>query len=81
MLNKQNKTVTHPPIVLRERVLEKYNENLTKMDHIDAFIAYETTMHKLYVRLNPWLAKNKYGKPWRPRTRKDFGSKEQDFNQ
>lgn len=81
MLNKQTKSITHPPLVLRERVLEKYNENLTSMDHIDAYIAYTISMHKLYVRLNPWLARNKYGKPWRPKTRKDFIPKEQDFDQ
>ena len=79
MLNKQNKTINHPQLVLRERVLEKYYNDLNKMDHIDALIAYEIAMHKLYVKLNPWLAKNKYGKPWKPRTRKDFAPKE-DFS-
>jgi hypothetical protein len=50
------------------------------MDHIDAFVLYEAAMHKLYVKLNPWLARNKYGKPSRTRTRKDFGPKEEAFD-
>lgn len=50
------------------------------MDYIDAFVLYEAAMHKIYVKLNPWLAKNKYGKPTRTRTRRDFGPK-QDFIQ
>lgn len=79
MVNKQNKEVNHPPLVLRERILEKYYNDLNVMDHIDAHIAYEISMHKLYVKHNPWLARNKYGKPWRPRTRKDFSPK--DFDQ
>lgn len=81
MLNKQKNTVTPPPLVLRERVLEKYYNDLKIMDHVDAYIAYDAAMHRLYVKHNPWLARNKYGKPRRMKTRRDFGSSEQDFNQ
>jgi hypothetical protein len=81
LLNKQTKSINHPPLVLRERILNKYNEDLNNLDHIDAYISYTISMHKIYVKYNPWLARNKYGKPWRPKTRKDFSPKEQDFDQ
>lgn len=81
MLKKKNlPPVTHPPLVLRERILEKYYNNLTMMDHVDAIIAYDTEMHNLYSKFNPHLKRNKYGSLRKPKTRKDFGSQE-DFNQ
>ena len=80
MLEKFKPHIAHPPLPLRERILSKYYDDLKMMDHIDAFVLYEAAMHKIYVKLNPWLAKNKYGKPTRTRTRKDFGPK-QDFIQ
>jgi hypothetical protein len=80
LLIKPKPSVTHPPLPIRERILAKYYNDLTMMDHIDAFVLYEAAMHKLYVKLNPWLARNKYGKPSRTRTRKDFGPKEEAFD-
>jgi hypothetical protein len=80
LLEKSKSHIAHPPLPLRERILDKYHQDLFKMDYIDAFVLYEAAMHKIYVKLNPWLARNKYGKPTKTRTRRDFGPKE-DFIQ
>lgn len=80
MLNKQKPPPIPPPIRIRRRILDKYYDDLAKMHQIDAFVLYEAAMHKLYIKYNPWMAKNKYGKPSKTRTRKDFEPKEQYFD-
>lgn len=80
MLIKPKNPPIAPPLPVRERILAKYHNDLTMMDHIDAFVLYEAAMHKIYIKVNPWLARNKYGKPSRTRTRKDFEPKEEAFD-
>lgn len=51
----KKKKVIHPSIAIRRRILDKYYNDLNTMDHVDAFIAYDEAMHKLYTQLNPHL--------------------------
>jgi hypothetical protein len=71
--------VVHPPIERRQKILDQYYLNLDNMDHIDAHVAYEHAMHRLYVIYNPWLATTPDGRPRRTRTRKDFLPKTDKF--
>ncbi len=47
--------IIHPPLKERQKILDKYNESLSSMDHLDAFIQYRNLMGLLYYRYNSWL--------------------------
>lgn len=66
MLKKDSPTIHHPPLALRQRILDQYYDNIQKIDRIDAHVIYDTDMHKLYCKYNPFLkysGKDKYGRP------------------
>ena len=67
----------HPPLVLRQRILDKYYADLQEMDYVDAYCLYSNAMHLLYCRYNPHLkysGKDSNGKPKlrQPMTRDRF---------
>lgn len=72
-----------PPIHLVLEIREQYYKNLEYMDRIDAYIAYDTSMHLLYCKYNSHLryTLDKSGNP-KPRkilTREDFLPKRDKF--
>lgn len=72
-----------PPLNLVSDIRETYYKNLQHMDRIDAYIAYDTSMHLLYCKYNPHLrfTLDKEGNP-KPRkllTREDFLPKRDEF--
>lgn len=70
-----NKTkITHPPLSMRMKVLEKYYEKINESDHIDALVLYKNTMGALYRRYNPWLRVRLYN-------RNSFMPKEEDYEE
>jgi hypothetical protein len=50
---KQN--INHPPLKIRQRILDKYYNNLNSMDHIDALVAYRNDMQVVYKKYNSWM--------------------------
>lgn len=67
--------VNPPPIVLRNRILEKYYSDLQQIGYTDAHIEYHNAMHLLYCKYNPHLKYTSNGKLIPLLTREKFNSK------
>jgi hypothetical protein len=50
---KQN--INHPSLKIRQRILDKYYNNLKSMDHIDALVIYKNDMQVVYKKYNSWM--------------------------
>ena len=48
-----------PPLVLRNRILEKYYSNVLSYGYLDAYVEYHNSMHILYCKYNPHLKHTK----------------------
>lgn len=51
----KRKPIVLPPLSVREKILQKYYEDVKNHGYIDAYIAYDSAMHRAYVKLNPHL--------------------------
>ena len=49
------RSMRHPPIEARSKLLHKYYDDLRKVDIITALMRYKQSMHFLYREYNPWM--------------------------
>ena len=70
----KNKTIKHPPLSMRMKVLEKYHEKAQTSNYIDALVLYKNTMAGLYKKFNPWLKVRYYN-------RESFKPKQEDYEE
>lgn len=59
---KQN--VHHPPLRIRQRILDKYYNNLKSIDHIEALVIYKNDMQVVYKKYNSWMKIRFYKKEY-----------------
>lgn len=64
-----------PPLVLRDRILERYYSNVLANGYTDAYIEYHNSMHILYCKYNPHLKYTRNKKLIPMLTREKFQSK------
>lgn len=64
-----------PPLSVRRQILDQYYNNLEIMDRIDAYVAYNTSMHFLYCKHNPHLKYQGLDRNGRPILDKDGNPK------
>ena len=49
------RSISHPSLEARNKLLDKYYDDLRKVDTITALIKYKQAMHYLYKEHNPWM--------------------------